>query len=308
MPRRSCPPSSGRVDAACIARRAPARNGVGGSPGEGPRSSEFAPTEWSRRSPGEGPRSNECADGMGGTPGKGPRSNEWRRRPDLNRGWRFCRLTPALIETSRHIRLFDFAEEFGRSSACGIMRDVRAVREHRDSGVTVQHDDDVIRRVRYAESEARRARANRSSLEAAKRRNLDYLPWQQGLLAALQIYTEAMERIQLSADARPRARRHRAAISAQLRRRGLAQRLKQLPRGRPRAASTRLLQMCVSAHGDPLGTDISYREIARFIVTASAVYLPRPLRSSLIGGGTVLQQVFRLSQRIRQVAARNRRT
>jgi hypothetical protein len=57
----------------------------------------------------------------------------WRRRPDLNRGWRFCSPVRAAQRASRFVRIFENAQKTTALDSCEIMRDMRAVRAPRDS-------------------------------------------------------------------------------------------------------------------------------------------------------------------------------
>jgi len=67
-------------------------------------------------------------------------SNEiWRRRPDLNRGWRFCRPDKPYSPTDRNTPYFENPSAITRSGPCDRREIYPAFQSHRDSAVTVRH-------------------------------------------------------------------------------------------------------------------------------------------------------------------------
>src|SRR6478736_1741401 len=56
------------------------------------RTSELGGAEWGSWGP--------TSDAVGGSAGAKPPDQNWRRRPELNRGWRFCRPLPYRLATA----------------------------------------------------------------------------------------------------------------------------------------------------------------------------------------------------------------
>lgn len=190
---------------------------------------------------------------------------------------------------------------------------MRAMRARRDSGsdsagarkgAPLSWQDDPILTIRAANVRGAERDKRRAALKSIQRRQLEYEPWQRGLIQAAVRWREHEERDDIARERRKAERRWRARVDARRRRAGLEpSAAPPLKRGRPSTSSRFLIGAAVSTHEN--FPSVTYRQIAAFLVESVAPhFLPGHLRVAFLGKRAPrAEQRVRLEARLRRAAS-----